>query len=100
MEDGTYEYECRAVMVGRLPRRGDDPFKTVSIKLFKEDDPHKKGELPFEELEIPNIEKVRFRHLFVTYYLEGNDLIINHLHKLHMVKEGSKIVLRGIQGSY
>lgn len=100
MEDGEYEYECRSIMVGRLPREGENDFKTVSIKMFKQDNAHKSQELPFEELTVPNIEKVRFRHIFATYYSEGNDIIVNHLSKIHLVKKGTQIVVRGIQGSY
>ena len=98
-KDGVERFTCRSAMIGRLPRKGEEEFKTVSIKLFKNDNAHKTEELPFKELEIRNIEKVRFRHLFVTYYLEGNDMILNHLEELNIMKKGTVLIVRGIQGT-
>jgi len=99
MKDEIERYPCRSAMVGRLPRKGDAEFKTLSIKLFKNDNAHKTEELPFKEIEIPNVEKVRFRHLFTTYYLEGNDVIINHMEEIHIMKRGECVIIRGIQGT-
>lgn len=93
--------KLKSVMIGRLPRKkeGDkaDEYKTASIKLYTVNNPHKTTEFPIKELEFPNIEKIRIRHLNVSYYLEGNDIIINDLDEFKIVKKGSKLVVRGFQ---
>ncbi len=92
------EYKTKSAMLGRKPRAGsDDEFKTAVIALFNVNNPHKKGAVATKVLEFPNIEKVRIRDLNVSYYLEGNDIIINDLKVITLEIDGSKIVLRAEQ---
>ena len=82
MKEITIDAKC--VMIGRMPREGHE-FKTVVFRIFDENNAHKKGLLPVDTLEFPNVEKVRIRgKLYSTYYSEGNDLVINHLIELNL----------------
>ena len=98
MEKDEIRFEAKSVMIGRLPRKDGDQFKTVSIKIFDENNPHLAGIFPIKELEFNNIEKVRIRRLNVSYYLEGNDIIVNDLEEARIIKQGSVILVRGYQG--
>ena len=93
------EYKTRSVMIGRKPRQEGDQFKTAHIALFPENNPHKTGITPTKALDFPNMEKVRIRNLSVSYYLEGNDLVINDLSKVKLEIDGEKrkIILRAEQ---
>ena len=42
-------------------------------------------------------EKIRIRRLNTSYYLEGNDIVINDLEELYITKEGNKIIIKGYQ---
>ena len=98
MKNQEIKLEAKSVMIGRLPRKEGDQFKTVSIKVFNENNPHLAGIFPIKELEFNNIEKVRIRRLNVSYYLEGNDIIVNDLEEAKIIKNGSNILIRGYQG--
>ena len=68
-------------------------MKSAFIGLFKENNPHLKGRAPFEVLEIPNIEKVRIRELRnISYYLLGNDIVINNLTQVTIEKDDDHII--------
>ena len=93
-------YKTKSVMLSRKPRAQDgDEFKTLVIALFDKNNPHKTGETPTQVLEYPNMEKIRIRDLSVSYYLEGNDTVINDLKsiELEIDEDNRKIVLRGKQ---
>tara|TARA_Y100000310_G_C20691313_1_gene822431 strand:+ start:2658 stop:2927 length:270 start_codon:yes stop_codon:yes gene_type:complete len=87
------KYATKSVLVTRLPRKGDNEFKTASIKLFKINDPHMTDELPDETIEYENIEKIIIKVKEVDYFLEGNDLIINNLEEVNVEKEGNIVVI-------
>ena len=92
------KYETKSVMVGRKPRVGDNEFKTATIALFGKNNPHKCGEAPIQVLDFENIEKVRLKELRnVSYYLEGNDIVVNDLVEVDIVQEGLIITLTGKQ---
>lgn len=99
IEDGEEKEEVKCVMIGRLPRREGDPFKTAVFRLFEENNGHLKGGFPVATLEYPNIEKVRVRRLNTTYYLEGNDIIVNDLTELRIIRKGNILFVRGYQGA-
>lgn len=92
-------FSCKSVMVGRKPRAEGDTFKTAVIALFDQNNPHKIGAAPIKAMDFPNMEKVRIRDMNVSYYLEGNDIVINDLHEveLEINEEKRKIILRGKQ---
>jgi len=89
------EYETTCVMIGRKPRVGEDPFKTLSIGLYSVNDPHKAGAFPTKTLDFPNIESLTIEGVSVSYYLEGNDIIINNLTKVTVIVDGTKAVIKG-----
>lgn len=76
----TKTYRAKSVMIGRKPRVGNNKYKTAVVSMFAQNNPHTAGDVPKEMLEYPNIEKVRINDLInVSYYLEGNDMVINDL---------------------
>lgn len=89
------DFNTKSVLVTRTPRKGDNEFKTASIKLFKINDPHKTEELPTESLEYDNIEKIVIKNMDIDYYLEGNDIIINNLESVSVEKDGNIVVISG-----
>lgn len=94
------KHKAKSVMLSRKPRaKESDDFKTAIIALFKVNNSHKTGDEPTKILEFPNMEKIRVRNLSVSYYLEGNDLIINDLRSvdLEIDEDKRKIVLRAKQ---
>ncbi|MDO8642076.1 MAG: hypothetical protein Q7R76_00595 [Candidatus Woesearchaeota archaeon] len=96
MEQKTYH--IKSLMVGRKPRIGTNKYKTAIVNLFTKNNPHKTGEVPKEMLEYPNIEKVRINDLInISYYLEGNDIVINDLDEVHIVLDKAILTITGKQ---
>ncbi len=92
------KYEIKSIMVGRKPRVGDNEFKTATIALFNENNPHKAGCVPTKVLDFENIEKIRLNELRnISYYLEGNDLVVNNLLEIEIIQDGTLITLTGKQ---
>jgi hypothetical protein len=95
------EHEIRAkavcAIVSRKPADNDAEFKTAVIGLYDVNNPHKLDKYPHTVYEFTNIEKVRLKGLYISYYLEGNDLIINDLEELLILHEGTLLVLKGYQ---
>ncbi|KYK26077.1 hypothetical protein AYK26_01365 [Euryarchaeota archaeon SM23-78] len=88
----------KSVLIGRLDReKKGDHFKTAIIRLFEVNNPHKKNVFPTKIYKFTNVEKVRIRKLNVSYYLEGNDIVVNDLEELYMIREGSKLTLKAYQ---
>lgn len=91
-------YNVKSVVVSRKPGRDSDSLKAAFIGLFSENNPHLKGQTPIEVVEIPEIEKVRIRDLVnVSYYLLGNDIVINNLENINIKKEGAIVTITGKQ---
>lgn len=87
-----------SVIVSRKPGKDRDGLWSAFIGLFNENNPHLKGRAPFEVIEIPEVEKVRIRDLRnISFYLLGNDLVINNLEEVHIKKEGNIVMLTGKQ---
>ena len=75
-----------------------DNHPTCVIKLFDVNNPHKIPDLfPKTIYEFSNIEKVRIRRLNVSYYLDGEHIVINDLEELYIIHEDNKIVLKAYQ---
>jgi hypothetical protein len=81
------KYKTKSVLITRLPRKGDNEFKTASIKLFDVNNPHMTTEFPKKSFEYSNIEKIMLKKFKINYFLEGNDLIINDLKEIHIEKK-------------
>lgn len=96
-KETVFKLEAKSALVGRLPRKEGDKFKTAVIRLFTVNNPHKTTEFPTKTFEFSNTEKIRIRRLNTSYYLEGNDIVINDLEELYITKEGNKIIIKGYQ---
>ena len=91
-------YKTKSVIISRKPGKDEESLKTAFIGLFNENNPHLKGKAPKEVIEIPEIEKVRIRELRnVSYYLMGNDIVINNLEELTITQNGNILTLTGKQ---
>ncbi len=99
-KEGKIRVKAKCALVGRISRKikgkNDDHFPAF-IKLFDINNPHKTHEFPHTVYEFRNVEKVRIRRLNVSYYLEGNHLVINDLEELYIIHEPTKLVLKGYQ---
>jgi hypothetical protein len=93
----TIQVKTTCAIVSRKPEKNDSEFKTACIGLYDMNNPHKSNNFPNVVYEFSNIEKVRIKGLNVSYYLEGNDIIINDLEELMIIKEGTFLVLKGYQ---
>lgn len=96
-KEQVLQVKTTCAILSRKPEVGKDDFKTAVIGLYAENNPHKSGKFPNVVYEFTNIEKVRIKGLNVSYYLEGNDLIINDLEELLIIHEGTFLVLKGYQ---
>jgi hypothetical protein len=91
-------FQVKSVMIGRKPGKDKEGLKSAFIGLFDENNPHLKGRAPFEVLDLPEVEKVRLHDLRnVSYYLMGNDLVINNLTEVTIKKDGHILTLTGKQ---
>ena len=91
-------YKVKSITISRKPGKDKDEFKTAFIGLFKENNPHLKAKAPFKVLEIEKVEKVRLRDLRnVSYYLLGNDIVINNLVELNLDYKDDILTLTGKQ---
>ena len=96
----TVAFKAKSAMRSRNPRANEKlEFKTLVIALFDKNNPHKTGETPLKVLEYPNMEKIRIRNLSVSYYLEGNDMVINDLKSVNLEidEKNRKVVFRAAQ---
>ena len=98
MKAKVQKYKAKSVVVSRKPSHKDDEVWHAFIGFFDENNPHLKGKVPFEVVEIPNVEKVRINELRnVSYYLMGNDIVINNLEELTIEQEAGVVILTGKQ---
>ena len=92
------KYKAQSIMIGRKPRVGNNEFKTATISLFAKNNPHLAGEAPLKTMDYENIEKVRLRDLVnISYYLEGNDLVVNNLKEVEIDVDGTIVTITGRQ---
>ena len=91
-------YKVKSVTVSRKPNEKRDGTWSAFIGLFDENNPHLKAKAPFEVVEIKKIEKVRIRDLRnISYYLMGNDIIINNLLEISIDSTDGIVTLTGKQ---
>ena len=92
------KYKAKSVILSRKPGEDRDGLWTAFIGLFDENNPHLKAKATFEVLEIAEIEKVRVHELRnISYYLMGNDIVINNLLELNIEVKEHIITLSGNQ---
>lgn len=91
-------YKVKSVVISRKPGKNRDGFWSAFIGLFDENNPHLKAKAPMEVLEIKEIEKVRIKELRnISYYLMGNDIVINNLVELSIDVSDHIVTLTGRQ---
>ncbi len=91
-------YQAKSVVISRKPGKDRDGYWSAFIGLFDENNPHLKAREPKQVVEIKNIEKVRIRDLRnISYYLMGNDIVINNLVELNIEVKEHIVTLTGKQ---
>ncbi len=91
-------FNAKSITISRKPGADKDALKSAFIGLFDENNPHLKAKVPIEVLEIQEVEKVRIRELRnISYYLMGNDIVINNLEEVSIGKEGNIVTITGKQ---
>ena len=91
-------FNAKSITVSRKPGKDKDTFKSAFIGIFNDNNPHLKAKEPIEVLELKEVEKVRFRDLRnISFYLLGNDIIINNLTEITVEREGAIVTLSGKQ---
>ena len=91
-------FKAKSVIISRKPVHDKEDLWSAFIGLFEENNPHLKGKAPFKVVEIKEIDKVRIRDLRnISYYLLGNDIVINNLTTVSISREGNIVTLTGIQ---
>ena len=91
-------YKAKSVIISRKPGEREKESWSAFIGLFDENNPHLKAKVPFKVLEFPGIEKVRMRELRnISYYLRGNDIVINNLVEINVEVEPDIVTLTGKQ---
>lgn len=92
------KYQAKSILIGRKKSYKDNPdVRPCFINMFKQNNPHKSGEVPFEVLEFEMIHKVIIKGLDINYLLPGNDLVINDLEEVLIGREGPHITITGKQ---
>jgi hypothetical protein len=91
-------YKVKSITLSRKPGEDRDGFKTAFLGLFDSNNPHLEAKVPIKVLEIANVEKVRIHDLRnVSYYLMGNDIVINNLLELNVDYKDNILTLTGKQ---
>jgi 5,10-methylene-tetrahydrofolate dehydrogenase/methenyl tetrahydrofolate cyclohydrolase len=91
-------YKAKSVVVSRKPGKDKDGLWSAFIGLFDENNPHLHGKTPREVVEIKEVEKVRVRDLRnISFYLMGNDLVVNNLVDVEIVNKEGVVTLTGHQ---
>ncbi|PIN87833.1 hypothetical protein COV12_01750 [Candidatus Woesearchaeota archaeon CG10_big_fil_rev_8_21_14_0_10_32_24] len=91
-------YDVKSITISKKPGGSEDKYRIAFIGLFNENNPHLTAQAPFKVLEINDIEKVRLHDLRnVSFYLVGNDIVINNLEKLHVDISEGVVTLSGKQ---
>ena len=91
-------YQVKSVTISRKPDEVKKGFWSAFIGLFDENNPHLKAKAPIKVLEFKNVEKVRINELKnISYYLMGNDVVVNNLVKLNSEAKDGIVTLTGKQ---
>lgn len=91
------KYKTKSIIVGRKKGEEGSDTKPCFIALFDVNDPHKKNVVPKEIIEYDKVHKIILKGFDVNYLLPGNDLVINNLEFIKVVKEGPHITIEGKQ---
>ena len=88
------QFKARSIVVSRKPGKDKDGLWTAVMALFEENNPHLKAKVPTKSVEYEDVIKVRLHDLAnVSFYLMGNDLVINNLVNLNVhFDENTRII--------
>ncbi|HLC88668.1 MAG TPA: hypothetical protein VJG49_01395 [Candidatus Nanoarchaeia archaeon] len=91
-------FKAKSITISRKPGKDKEGLWTAFIGLFNENNPHLIAKEPFEVLDLKKVEKVRIKKLEnISYYLMGNDIIINNLVEVRIKQEGEIVTITGRQ---
>lgn len=91
-------YKVKSITVSKKPGGKEDNLRTAFIGLFQENNPHLIAKPPLKVIEIKDVEKVRLRDLRnVSFYLVGNDIVINDLIEINLDYKDYILTLTGKQ---
>ena len=91
-------FQAKSITISRKPGKDKEGLWTAFIGLFNENNPHLSAREPFEVLDIEEVEKVRIKKLEnVSFYLMGNDVVINDLVEVKLVKKDNILTITGKQ---
>ena len=91
-------FSAKSITIARKPGKDPDGLKSAFLGLFEDNNPHLKGKVPFKVLDIAQVEKIRIHDLRnVSYYLIGNDIVINNLTKVTISKDEHIVTITGKQ---
>ena len=92
------QYKVKSVVICRKLGEDKEGPWSAFIGLFQENNPHLKGGAPSKVVEFKKVEKVRVRDLRnISFYLRGNDLVINNLTEVLIEQEGNVVTVTGRQ---
>lgn len=91
-------YKVKSVIISRKPGKTKDELWTAFIGLFDSNNPHLEAKDPIKVLDILEVEKVRINELKnVSYYLMGNDVVINNLEEVYLDYKDNILTITGKQ---
>jgi len=91
-------YKVKSITISRKPGADKDGFWTAFIGLFDSNNPHLEAKIPIKVLDIKQVEKIRIHDLRnISYYLMGNDVVINDLTELNVDYKDDILTLTGKQ---
>ena len=73
----------------------DNPY-IAEIKLFDINNPHMTAEVPKKEMEFSGVECVEIRGLAVSYFIRGNDLVLNDAGTVQIEQKKNVVVVEKI----
>lgn len=88
----------KSVLISRMAKEDEnDEHKTAILRFFDVNNPHLTEEFPKKVIIYTNKRKVRIMGLNVSYYLEGNDIVVNDLEEVQIENENSSLYIKGKQ---
>jgi len=97
-KDKKIVVKTKSVLISRNKRDNEsDMYKTLNLRFFSVNNPHKQEIFPDQVITFTNCEKCRLIGLNVSFYLEGNDIVVNDLQEITIEPESGKVYISGKQ---
>ncbi|MEK6938742.1 MAG: hypothetical protein AABX04_06885 [Nanoarchaeota archaeon] len=88
------KFKVKSVVISRKHGKDKDGLWTAFLGLFNDNNPHLTAKAPIKVLEYKEVEKVRITELRnISYYLMGNDIVINNLVELVIDVDAKKHIV-------